>query len=505
MARVKRRKLFFGICGIVLLGAGLFLFRLEAYRPHTVIASAGGCRMRVDVVEPTYGEAEGFVILLHGLSATKRIMFYLAQGFANQNLRVFVPDLPGHGRTPGPFSPARVEACTEALLRELRERRAILPQKTILAGHSMGGALAVRLASSVPVAGVIAISPAPMSTQHGVSPEMLLFSTPKPLPSNSLVMSGGWEVASMRASAAGLVQSRGDSTSEYVVIPRATHVSLLFDSAAAFQDRRWASRVLHVDNSAALPLGLQLYGSMVGLAGLIVLVVPFLAESTASPQETAAPDEPPARKPIVSLLQVCLVCVLAVVALQAGVPLRFLHIFQGDYLASFFFLAGLGLLAWNGRLVAVSCKLPIRPIFSAALAAIALLLLFSGWLDLTFYEAWLTAPRWLRLPGVFLALLPWHLAEEILLGGRNVLGGWPRAALGLSFRGLAWLALTGGLFLLHSGEILLVLLVAYFALFFILQRLATDVVRRETRSPASAAVFGAILLAGFVLVIFPIT
>jgi pimeloyl-ACP methyl ester carboxylesterase len=502
---VKRRKLLFGICGIVLLGMGLFLFRLEPYRPHTVIASAEGCRMRVDIVEPAYGEAQGFVVLLHGLSATKRIMFYLAQGFANQNLRVFVPDLPGHGRTPGPFSPARVEACTEALLQELIERRAILPQKTILAGHSMGGALALRLALRVPVAGVIAISPAPMSTQHGVSPELLLFRDPKPLPANSLVISGAWEVASMLESAADLVHSGGDGMSEYVVIPRATHVSLLFDTAAAFHDRRWASRVLHVDNSARLPRKFQLYGSMIVLAGLILLAAPFLAETTASSREMAAPDEPPAGKPIVSLLQVCLVSALAVVALRAGVPLRFLHIFQGDYLASFFLLAGLGLFAWNWRLAAKLCKLPLRPIFSAVLAAIALLLLFGGWLDLTFYEAWLTAPRWLRLPGVFLALLPWHLAEESLLGGRNFLGGWPRTALGLSFRALAWLALTGGLFFLHSGEILLVLLAVYFALFFVLQRLAMDVVRRETRSPASAAVFGAILLAGFVLVIFPIT
>lgn len=502
---MNRRKLLFGICGITLLGAGLLLLRLEPYRPHTVIASAGGCRMRVDVVEPAYGEAEGFVVLLHGLSATKRIMFYLAQGFANQNLRVFVPDLPGHGRTPGPFSPARVEVCTEALLQELIERRAILPQKTILAGHSMGGALAVRLASHVPVAGAIAISPAPMSTQHGVSQEMLLFRDPKPLPANSLVISGAWEAASMRESAADLVHSRGDGTSEYVVIPRATHVSLLFDSAAVFHDTRWAARVLHVDNSAALPLKFQLYGSMIGLAGLIVLVVPFLAETTAFPGAMTTPDEPPARKPIFALSQVGVVCVLAVVVLRAGVPLRFLRIFQGDYLASFFFLAGLGLCARNWRLVAKSCKFLPRPIFTGAFAAIALLLLFGGWFDLTFYEAWLTGPRWLRLPGVFLALLPWHLAEESLLGGRNFLSGWARAALGLSFRALAWLALAGGLFLMHSGEILLVLLVVYFALFFVLQRLAVDVVRRETRSPASAAVFGAILLAGFVLVIFPIT
>src|SRR5258708_29809840 len=38
--------------------------------------------------------------------------------------------------------------------------RSIDPDRTILAGHSMGGAIAERIASRVPVAGLIAISPA---------------------------------------------------------------------------------------------------------------------------------------------------------------------------------------------------------------------------------------------------------------------------------------------------------------------------------------------------------
>jgi hypothetical protein len=38
----------------------------------------------------------------------------------------------------------------------------------------------------------------------------------------------------------------------------------------------------------------------------------------------------------------------------------------------------------------------------------------------------------------------------------------------------------------------------------VLQRLAMDVVRRETQSPTAAAVFGAILSAGFALAIFPL-
>jgi hypothetical protein len=106
---------------------------------------------------------------------------------------------------------------------------------------------------------------------------------------------------------------------------------------------------------------------------------------------------------------------------------------------------------------------------------------------------------------VFLAFLPWHLAEEILLGGENSANRRWRTAKALAFRALAWLALMGGVFLLHSGEILMVLLSIYFGVFFVLQRLAVNVVRRESGSATAAAAFGAILLAGFCLVIFPVT
>jgi pimeloyl-ACP methyl ester carboxylesterase len=501
---MKRRKLIHGIVGIALLLAGTALIRMQPYRAHSVLASAGGCRMSADVVEPSSGDAQGFVILLHGISATKRIMWYVAQGFANQNLRVFVPDFPGHGRTPGPFTPARAEECTEALVQELIQRRAIVPEKTILAGHSMGGAIAVRVASRVPVAGVIAISPAPMGTQR-LSPEIQLFRDSTPLPANSLVLSAAWEPASVRGYAEDLVRSSSDGTSEYAVIPQATHVSLLFDSATVFHDARWTARVLQADNNVRFPSHLALYGFLLGTVGLIVLAGPFLVEAAGGQQEVEIAEEAPAVRTAVALLQVTVVSALTVIALRAGVPLRFLHVFQGDYLASFFLFGGLALLAWNWKIFSASRKIAVGHILAAAVAAIVLILLFGAWFDLTFYEAWLIIPRWLRVPGVFLALLPWHLAEEILLGGENSAKRRWRTAKALAFLTFVWLALMGGVFLLHSGEILMVLLSIYFGVFFVLQRLAVNVVRRESGSATAAAAFGAILLAGFCLVIFPLT
>ena len=74
----------------------------------------------------------------------------------------------------------------------------------------------------------------------------------------------------------------------------------------------------------------------------------------------------------------------------------------------------------------------------------------------------------------------------------------------MSFRLVAWLPLLLGLAILHNGEILLLLLAPFIALFSVGHRIGMDVVREVTGSAAASALFGAILLAGLFLVIFPL-
>src|SRR5713101_10110794 len=205
---MKSRQVMRAIAGVLLCTAGLWLALPTPYRERRYIFNADGCRLETTIVEKQEGGSQGAVLLFHGISPNKKIMSYLARGFAEQGLRVYVPDLPGHGRTPGPFSPAGAEQCGESLLRELLARGMISTDRTILAGHSMGGAIAERIASRVPIAGLIAISPAPMRAAHGVTAEKLLFSDPPELPPNSLVMVGSLELESMRGNAADLVASR---------------------------------------------------------------------------------------------------------------------------------------------------------------------------------------------------------------------------------------------------------------------------------------------------------
>jgi pimeloyl-ACP methyl ester carboxylesterase len=501
---MNRRALLHAAAGLLLCSIGFSLARREPYEVHTVLATAGGCNMPTDIYEARSGTPVGSVVLFHGLSANKKVMAFTAQEFANQELRVFVPDLPGHGKTPGPFSPARVETCAEALVRDLAARKAIIPERTILAGHSMGGAIATRVATNVSVAGVIAISPAPMHPAPDVAPELLLFTTPPVLAAHSLVLSAAWEPASIRQIAQDLVTKSTNLSVKYDVIPRTTHVSILFAPATFAAIRSWTSQILGTDPAAPLPTNMPELGCIIGVLGLVILAPPFLREMTGSPSTESLPDSTPALSFLRTVFSLAIFSVLGVTLLHFFVPFRFLHIFQGDYLASFLFIVGVAILALHRkplpRLNFFFAKIAV----SSAIAAVLLILLFGAWFEITFYEAWLNPARWLRFPILFLAFLPWHLAEELLLGSPAASSRLRRFVCFFTSRGILWLILVGAIFYLRSAQFAFVLLIIYFALFSLLQRLASDVIRVQTRSIPATAIFGAILLAGFVLAILPI-
>jgi pimeloyl-ACP methyl ester carboxylesterase len=502
---MKSRKALRAIAAILFCASGFWLALPTPYRERTYLIDANGCRMETAVVESPTGGTQGSVVLFHGISANKKIMSYMARGFAAAGLRVYAPDFPGHGRTPGPFSPARAEQCGESLVRELLARGAITPGRTILAGHSMGGAIAIRIASRVPVAGVIAISPAPMRAAHGVTPEKLLFSDPPPLPAHSLVMMGGLELESMRGNAADLVAFSKDGTSKYLQIPGATHVGILFGSSAMRAAQDWAAQVLGSPPTTKLPSHRPLAGALVGLAGMLLIAGPFLREAVGQKPRKGIPvsGDP------ISLGRVCLEfaagSVLIVLLLRFWNPLKVIGIFQGDYLASFLWLLGVSLVLAHWKSLRSGLSAPVRLLAAAAFAAIVLHLLVTAWFDLSFYVAWLTAAKWERFPFLLIALLPYHVAEEFLLGAPKPGKRWQRLAAALSLRLISWGALMAGVMFMHSGEILMGLLSVYMALFNIIQRSGMDIVRNETGSVTATALFGAILLAGFCLVIFPIT
>jgi len=502
---MKSRQGIRALAGVILCGVGLWLALPAPYKERTYIFNAEGCRLETTIVEKPFAAVQGSVVLFHGISANKKIMSYLARGFAAQGLRVYVPDLPGHGRTPGPFSPARAEQCGEALLRELLTRGVIDAKRTILTGHSMGGAIAERVASHVPVAGLIAISPAPMRAAHGVTPEKLLFTDPPELPPNSLVMVGSRELESMRGNAADLVALRNDANSKFLEIPDASHVSVLFNGAAIRASQNWAAQVLRLTPTAVLPSHRPLFGALAGFVGILLIAGPFLREVTGKNTGTEIAVTGTLIRVPRLFLEFAACSTVIVLLLRYWIPLRRIGLFQGDYLASFLLLFGVGLALMHWSSLRKALANSSRRLLAAGFAGLVMLLLATAWFDLTFYEAWLTAAKWARFPFLVAVVLPNHVAEEVLLGPVQSGRRGRRLALALSLRLVTWGALMGGVLILHNGEILMGLLSVYMAVFNLIQRSGMDIVRTETGSATAAALFGAILLAGFCLVIFPLT
>jgi pimeloyl-ACP methyl ester carboxylesterase len=493
-----------------------------AFRKTTVIVDAGGCSLVTDVIDHGEDDAQGFVVLLHGLAANKKIMSYLAQGFALQDLRVFVPDLPGHGRTPGPFSFLRSAACSDAFTHQLIARGAIDPARTIVAGHSMGGAIAVIVGSHVPIAGVIAISPAPMTAARGIPTFMLPFDTPLSTPANTLAISGAWEPGEIRETAQDLGNTAPGGTGKHISVTKSTHVSVLGDPRVMRASQDWAQRVLQLPQSAPLPSSRPFIGWFTGFVGLLLLAGPFIRETigpillpkldlqqnaTATVSHVQTASEQGAGVPIFrAMLEVVLASLLAVGILALWNPPRYaIGLFQGDYFAAFLLLLGIALLALHRKKIAPALRVKPATVVKVAAAALILHLLIMTWFELTITETWLTPARWLRFPALLAAVLPYHLAEEVLLGPLSARPPARRLTWALLLRLIAWGALIAAIFVLHSGQIFLVLLAAYFGLFCLLQRLGMSVVRKDTGSPLAAALFGAILLASFSLVVFPIT
>jgi hypothetical protein len=382
---------------------------------------------------------------------------------------------------------------------------AVTPERTILEGHSLGGDIAIRVATRVPVAGVIAVSPAPMRAAHGARQEILPYIDPPPLPANTLVLSGSLEPDSMRGNAKDLFAERVGNGSRYTEIPWATHVSLLFDPRVASASQEWASRLLHLSAGSAPPSRSMLWGALAGFAGLLLIAGPFLQEALGLAKNEKEIDSGKPRSLPAGLLEFAAVCLGAVGLLNYWNPFRAIQIFEGDYFVGFLFFVGMALVLLQMKPIREALKTRFAPIAGAAFAALVLFLLSTAWFDLTFSEAWVPMARWPRFPIVFLAALPYHLGEEALLGPPSRWQGLGRLGAGGLLRLSGWLALVSAIFFLHSGEVLLALMAPYLAIFSVLQRTGMDVVRKGTGSPTAAAVFGAILLAGFCLVIFPVT
>ena len=521
---MSRREKLFAAVGIVILALSA-AFLLHDRIPARELVLTQACGMPVRIMNPPIHDDVPSAIVLHGLGANAVVMRSLGQFLANMGFRVYLLDLPGHGNNQDSFSFAHAEGCAAKAISQLERSGEIRLEKTVLIGHSMGGALAIRMADYFPTAATIAISPAPMIRAGQMPPGAILLNPPRRMPVNLLILLGQFDFPYSRESAEELVRMGGGQRSQpedfyqkralkLVIVPRATHTSLIFnvpnDSALVswLQDSAPENVRLWVVN-AIKP---ELWG-FCGLFGLLLLF-PLAASSTArvfrlGDSAVAAADFPGLR----AILCWIAAALFAVTALKFISEFNFLRMQYGGYLASCLLLAGIALLVLirisSAKDGAALLSAPHwRGVLAGALLGIAMMIFVGAWLTLQLSDTWLNASRWLRFFPAALACLPYALAEEWALGAPST-GNWlvtiRRYFLFTILRLLMWLSILFALYIYSSGQILLSVLVFYMGAFSLFTRLGADAVRRRTGSPAGAAVFTSILMAWFIAAVFPIS
>ena len=505
---MNRWEVVLAIAGALVASISASVIRSTELPHHDFVLTADGCHTPVTILEPRRTSLDA-ALLFHGLSADRRIMESLGNYLTQEaDARVYLFDLPGHGDNTDAFSFPRADHCVRVVIESLLRSGQIDAKRTILVGHSMGGALAIRVADLEPVAGTIALSPAPMSL-------------PRRIPANLLVFSAQYDLPILRRAARTLAQAAGGERTEaedfrqarafhLEVTPLSDHTSLLADPRVFRQASDWIARVLngasrsHEDQNPSYR-----YQNLAPLIGLlaILLLFPFSATMVTKIAGPPATDSSPASPLAALALAEGAVCSLAsVLILAVWVPLSPLHLYTGDYLASLLLLAGGLLLVLNRKSAKQALQANFRALFAAALIGGIVILGLGAWLNWQIADLWLNTPRWLRFAGILPVALIFCFAEEVLLG--PVREGRLRAlrfTLFLALRAELWLACLFSYYALASGQVLILVLVASLALFSILQRLAADALRLRTGSATAAAVFGAILAAWFIAAVFPLT
>jgi len=533
---MKLWQIILAVVGVIFLGLGSHWIRVAELPKQELWLDAGGCHTPMTVLDPPAEvKPAGSVVLLHGLSANRRLMMYLAEDFAGHGFRAYAIDLPGHGDSRDAFSFTHAQDCATAAVETLIHSGQLDPKNTILLGHSMGAAIAIRMADRDPVAATIALSPAPMNGPQRMPANLLVFSASADLGILKRVAQGLSDAAGgERTAPEDFVQQRAFQLRQ---LPHSTHTSLLSDRRVAHDSEKWAMQTLFPDIAAetlTLNLDLATYetfgkgrrrlaGGALGFLGILLLfpIVVNVASKIATPSAaTAAGDatatthdrasqiESPGNHPSARLLlgEGALCAMVGVLVLVLGVPLKFLHLYTGAYLASLLLIVGILLLIFNFGFAMEYASLHIKPLAVAAILGFATLLGLGAWMNWQLDDAWLNAPRWLRFAGLLPVTWIYCFAEEVTLG--PVHHGLQRAvrfALFLLLRLELFLACTLAWYLFASGQVLIPLLFVYLAAFSVLQRLATDALRVRTASATAAALFGAILASWFIVGVFPLT
>lgn len=119
------------------------------------IRAEDGVRLHAWWVPPAGGDRRGTVLFLHGNAGHLAGRAFLARRFSEAGYGTLLLDYRGYGRSEGSPHEEGLRRDAQAAHRHLVRAREVQPRRLVLAGHSLGAAVAARLATERPAAAVV--------------------------------------------------------------------------------------------------------------------------------------------------------------------------------------------------------------------------------------------------------------------------------------------------------------------------------------------------------------
>ncbi len=461
----------------------------------------------------TYGAQ---FLLLHGYAANRRQLLHLAEVLAAAAGDVYVIDLPGRGDSnalsssyppDGPQADMPTPNETRAVLavlQRLRDAKELSNDRLVVIGHSLGGGVALDVARRELPAATISLAGLERPVQPSRSRNLLL-------------ITARLEISPLRDAADRMYVRAGRSNAarrEFLC----THSTLPYSSAVQQAIVEWTNRAVP-GARLAVPLWLNEKLLMLELASAFFLITLFfplaglaawwLAQEPLGEvvsESRISSWSPPHVGGYALLAGLASVSALSLLDwLEWGVPLRFLHLSDGDYLASALLLSTLWLLpALRQPPWVRDWKEARANVLVAGVLATYVIIIGGGFVTWQIFDLWPTPGRWLRFLPLLLLLFPYALGEELLQrtfskhrdhSALTAFVLWRLALLG---------AIAYGILLLHSGQGMIVLHALPLFLLSLLEYYFAETLYRALHSAYACAVLKTLLLAWFFAAFFPL-
>jgi len=468
-------------------------------------------RVRLRDARPTAPQ----FLLLPGYAANRRQLLHLAEVLAAAGGEAHVIDLPGRGDSDAPASPlppegVRTDMSTPnetravlAALERLENEKGVNRDRLVILGHSLGGGVALDVARRVLPAATISLAGLERPVQPG-------------RPRNLLLITARLEISPLRDAADTMHARAGRSSARREFF--ATHSTLPYSSAVQQAIVDWTNRsvpgarlalppwlnekLLALELAAAFFL-VALFFPLAGLVGWWLSYEPLGEIVSESRFSSWSPAHLGGYALLAGLASVSALSLLK--WLEWGVPLRFLRLFDGDYLASLMLFSSLWLLPALRPRPWVRDSRELRTNLAVAtLLAAYVIVAAGGFVSWQIFDLWPTPARWLRFLPLLPLLFPFALGEELLRRTFSKHRDHSPLTAFVLWRLALLASVAYGSLLLRSGQEMIVLHSLPLFLLSLVEYYFAETFHRALGSPYSCAALKTLLLAWFIAAFFPL-